>query len=84
MPAVCFDFNVYKQANVNMVIRSWYNSFLVYCRELATGTVSLTGDQAQGDDSKHDSHYSAISVCNIFFLFLNQNRCCGYSKETSQ
>ena len=35
-----------------------YNSFLVYCRELAPGTVSLTGDRAQGDDSKHDSHYT--------------------------
>ena len=23
MPAYCFDFNVNKQANVNMVIRSW-------------------------------------------------------------
>ena len=28
-----------------------YNPFLVYCRELAPGTVSLTGDRAQGDDS---------------------------------
>ena len=30
MPASCFDFNVYKQANVNMVIRSWqhYRRFL--------------------------------------------------------
>ena len=36
-----------------------YNPFLVYCRELAPGTVSLTGDRAQGDDSKHDSNYSA-------------------------
>ena len=35
-----------------------YNPFLVYCRELAPGTVSLTGDRAQGDDSKHDSHYN--------------------------
>ena len=37
----------------NMV--SWYNynTFNVYCRELALGTVSLTGDRAQGDDSKH-------------------------------
>ena len=35
-----------------------YNPFLVYCRELATGTVSLTRDRAQGDGSKHDSHYS--------------------------
>ena len=36
-----------------------YNPFLVYCRELAPGTVSLTCDRAQGDDSKHDSHYRA-------------------------
>ena len=35
-----------------------YYSFLVYCRELVPGTVSLTGDRAQGDDSKHDSHYT--------------------------
>ena len=30
-----------------------YNAFNVYCRELAPGTVSLTGDRAQGDESKH-------------------------------
>ena len=36
----------------------FYNSFLVYCRELDPGAVSLTGDWAQGDDSKHDSRYS--------------------------
>ena len=32
MPAYCFDFNVYKQANVNMVIRSWqhYRRFLSF------------------------------------------------------
>ena len=30
----------------------------VYCRELAPVTVSLTGDRAQGDDSKCDSHYN--------------------------
>ena len=39
-----------------------YNSFLVYCRELALGTVSLTGDRAQSDDNKHDSHYSSQAV----------------------
>ena len=38
----------------------WYNPFLVYCRELAPGAVSLTGDRAQGDDSKHDSHYNTL------------------------
>ena len=54
-----------------------YNPFLVYCRELAPGTVSLTYDRAQGDDSKHDSHYSGSfpflhvngDVDNRFFLF---------------
>ena len=30
-----------------------YNAFNVYRRELAPGTVSLTGDRAQGDNSKH-------------------------------
>ena len=30
-----------------------YNAFNVYCRELAPGTISLTGDRAKGDDSKH-------------------------------
>ena len=30
-----------------------YNAFNVYCRVLAPGTISLTGDRAQGDDSKH-------------------------------
>ena len=39
-----------------------YNPFLVYCRELAPGTVSLTGDRAQGDDSKHESHYKIFEA----------------------
>ena len=39
-----------------------YNPFLVNCRKLAHGTVSLTGDRAQGDDSKHDSHYKRVIV----------------------
>ena len=44
----------------NKTKKNNYNPFLVYCRELALGTVSLTGDRAQGDDSKHDSHYSQL------------------------
>ena len=43
-----------------------YNAFNVYCRELAPGTVSLTGDRAQGDDSKHWQHYT-----EHFYLILN-------------
>ena len=60
--------------NVFYVLYNWnirhpltvYNPFLVYCRELAPGTVSLTGDRAQGDDSKHDSHYTSISTLPTF------------------
>ena len=34
-----------------------YNAVNVYCRELAPGAVSLTGDRAQGDDNKHCRDY---------------------------
>ena len=39
--------------NINFIYSFRYNAFNVYRRELAPGTVSLTGDRAQGDDSKH-------------------------------
>ena len=41
-----------------------YNAFNVffYRRELAPGTVSLTGDRAQGDDSKHWAYSSHSTV----------------------
>ena len=51
------------------VMLTGYNLFLVYCRELAPGTVSLTGDRAQGDDNKHDSHYTVNNNNNNNFLF---------------
>ena len=41
------------------MVAKHFNSFLVYCRELAPGAVSLTGDWTHGDDSKHDLHYKA-------------------------
>ena len=46
-----------------MFINHVITRFHVYRRELAPGTVSLTGDRAQGDDSKHDSRY------NVHLLF---------------
>ena len=52
-----------------------YNAFNFYRRELAPGTVSLTGDRAQGDDSKHWA-YSNTSRARMdcgkltFFLLL--------------
>ena len=42
-----------------------YNAFNVYRRELAPRTVSLTGDRAQGDDSKHWAYYSFLSISSI-------------------
>ena len=50
-----------------------YNPFLVYCRELVPGTVSLTGDRAQGDDSKHDSHYNFTCEFNFFCINFGRN-----------
>ena len=44
-----------------------YNTFNVYRRELAPGTVSLTGDRAQGDDSKH----WAYSNDQLMAMFLS-------------
>ena len=38
-----------------------YNAFNVYRRELAPGTVSLTGDRAQGDDSKHWAYSTGLN-----------------------
>ena len=54
-----------------------YNLFLVYCRELASGTVSLTGDRAQGDDSKHDSHFSIASYFQPCDHLLGKGCCLG-------
>ena len=49
-----------------------YNAFNVYCRVLAPGTVSLTGDRAQGDDSKHWAYSkSCISLYSKKYLFLS-------------
>ena len=46
-----------------------YNAFNVYRRELAPGTVSLTGDRAQGDDSKHWAY--SMSLCaSVYMCFV--------------
>ena len=50
--------------------RGSYNAFNVYRRELAPGTVSLTGDRAQGDDSKHWAEYTEL-CCFVDVLLTN-------------
>ena len=52
-------------------IPSIYSAFNVYCRKLAPGTVSLTGDRAQGNDSKHCAYSSNHLLCtfSIFHLY---------------
>ena len=47
--------------SLTFIGNNFYSSFLVYCRELVPSTVSITGERAHGDDSKHDSHYTCIS-----------------------
>ena len=51
-----------------------YNAFNVYRREMAPGTVSLTGDRAQGDDSKHWAHsnndYSCYIISEKSFTYI--------------
>ena len=49
-----------------------YNAFNVYCRELAPGTVSLTGYRAQGDNGKH------CAYCTIH-VSVPRNYCCVLS-----
>ena len=55
-----------------------YNAFNVYRRELAPGTVSLTGDRAQGDDSKHWAYSSLVNTICLFVCF-----CCFTSMSTA-
>ena len=43
-----------------------YNAFNVNRRELAPGIVSLTGDRAQGDDSKHWAYSTIYVFVNSF------------------
>ena len=50
-----------------MTSKPQYNAFNVYRRELAPGTVSLTGDRAQGDDSKHWAYFSVVRLYYMYF-----------------
>ena len=46
-----------------------YNPFLVYCRELAPGTVSLTGDWAKGDDSQDVNTRCVYIMLEMVFYY---------------
>ena len=51
--------------NVCIFLVGRYSAFNVDCRELAPGTISLTGDRAQGDDSKHCAYSTLKYFVNI-------------------
>ena len=51
-----------------------YNDFNVYCRNLAPGTVSLTGDRAQGDDSKYCAYSSSFHLFVYVLLCLGRRQ----------
>ena len=52
----------------NIAKTTFYNAFNVYRRELAPGTVSLTGDRAQGDDSKHWAYSIYLTWCQFIIV----------------
>ena len=75
LPQCVLIANANKLVYINYVTQIRYNSFLVYYRKLAPGTVSLTDDRAQGDDSKHDSHYTVYllvlkMVCSNYVMVM--------------
>ena len=49
--------------NLGLCIRVHvYNTRFVYCRELAPGIISLTGDWARGNDSKQYGYFFTLSI----------------------
>ena len=66
-----------------------YNAFNVYRRELAPGTVNLTGDIAQGDDSKHwansiGQHYSITKIITFgLYEYKVEGLGCGFNRNRS-
>ena len=50
--------------HVQTVYTFFYNTSCAYCREMAPGTVSLTGDWFRGDDSKQNSNYTKTCGCD--------------------
>ena len=66
--------------NVHTFLVCWYNAFNVNRRELGPGTVSLTGDRAQGNDSKHWAYSNYIAETQI----LNGRVCFHVKDITSE
>ena len=61
-----------------------YNAFNVYRRELAPGIVSLTGDRAQGDDSKHWAYSTCIRFFSLQFIVSIVDQACRISRYGSR
>ena len=58
--------------SLNGKVDDYYNTSFVYCRELAPGTVSLTGDWVRGDDSKQCRYYKTVDslLFTLFYCFF--------------
>ena len=65
LPLCVLIANANKLVYINYVTQIRYNSFLVYCRELAPGTVSLTDDRAQGDGVQDNSAQNQLGPCQL-------------------
>ena len=58
-----------------------YNAFNVDCRELAPGTVCLTGYRAQGDDSKYFAYCTTELPTNTCINFGQIKSICSQDIE---
>ena len=64
--------------------RTHYNTSFVYCRELAPGTVSLTGNWVRSDDSKQTSNYITIIYLNLSRIIRKPAFCICENKDADQ
>ena len=55
---------------------TFYNNFNVNCPELASSTISLSGDRAQGDHSKHCAYSTqhAELICTLTTKSVDPNK----------
>ena len=66
MPSKCFDFNVYKQTNVNIVIGSWQHYRYII---ISSSSICTSGHHGKGD---HKRLRQKIPFRNKLVMFTNK------------
>ena len=68
----------------NMIHLKIHENVVVFLPSTLTLETVLVNKSAQTNSKYHQSAQGPgihLRVCDIFYVFLNQNICCGYSKE---